>query len=95
MFRIAPAVPLLFAAVLGACMMPQNSRPLDAGPAGSCGAENLQWLVARRESALAAVSLPAGTRTLRPGDMRTMDHRPDRLNIQLDEEGRITRVFCG
>ncbi|MRU14904.1 hypothetical protein FDP25_05605 [Roseovarius sp. A21] len=25
----------------------------------------------------------------------TMDHRPDRLNVDLDEAGRITRIWCG
>ncbi|WP_425500518.1 I78 family peptidase inhibitor [Roseovarius bejariae] len=24
-----------------------------------------------------------------------MDHRPDRLNVDLDEAGRITRIWCG
>ncbi|MFD1341109.1 I78 family peptidase inhibitor [Litorisediminicola beolgyonensis] len=46
---------------------------------------------------LAAVTLPAelNTRILPPGSAMTMDYRPERLNIELDEFGVITRLFCG
>ena len=40
----------------------------------------------------------AGARThrvIRPGDAVTMDFREDRLNIDLDAEGRITGFRCG
>ena len=34
-------------------------------------------------------------RVLRPGDMATMDHRPDRLNIHLDDQDVINDLRCG
>jgi len=34
-------------------------------------------------------------RVVRPGDAVTMDHRPDRLNIQLDGQDRIAQFRCG
>ncbi|WP_430468715.1 I78 family peptidase inhibitor [Vreelandella titanicae] len=34
-------------------------------------------------------------RVLRPGDMATMDHRPDRLNIHLDDQDVIEALRCG
>lgn len=34
-------------------------------------------------------------RVLRPGDMATMDHRPDRLNIHLDDQDVIEELRCG
>lgn len=34
-------------------------------------------------------------RVLRPGEAYTLDYRPDRLNIRLDEEGNITTIGCG
>ena len=37
----------------------------------------------------------AKVRVLRPGDMATMDHRPDRLNIHLDEQDMIEELRCG
>jgi translation initiation factor IF-1 len=37
----------------------------------------------------------ARMRWIRPGDVVTMDYREDRLNIHLDERGRIVRLVCG
>ena len=34
-------------------------------------------------------------RVLRPGDMATMDHRPDRLNVHLDDQDIIEDLRCG
>ncbi len=34
-------------------------------------------------------------RIIRPGDAATMDARPDRLNIDLDDSETITRIWCG
>ena len=34
-------------------------------------------------------------RTIKRGDAVTMDYRPDRLNIETGEDGRIERVHCG
>jgi hypothetical protein len=34
-------------------------------------------------------------RVLPPGSMRTMDHVPDRINLETDGNGIITRIFCG
>lgn len=31
-------------------------------------------------------------RVLRPGDMRTMDHVPGRVNMYLNQDGRIERI---
>lgn len=36
-----------------------------------------------------------GVRVIRPGMAVTMDHRPGRLNLHLDDRGRITRITCG
>jgi hypothetical protein len=61
----------------------------------SCGAERLQHLVGEPQSALESAKITAPTRILPPGSMMTMDHRPDRLNVDLDDAGRITRIWCG
>ncbi len=39
--------------------------------------------------------LPVKTRILGPGVMATMDYVPDRLNVSVDKEGRIRRLYCG
>jgi hypothetical protein len=35
------------------------------------------------------------TRIIRPGMAVTMDYSPTRLNITIDENGSIDRVYCG
>lgn len=37
----------------------------------------------------------ATIRVIRPGDMVTKDYRTDRLNVELDENDIVTRVYCG
>lgn len=39
--------------------------------------------------------LPTRSRVLGPGVRATMDYRPDRLNVVVDEERRIRRLYCG
>lgn len=34
-------------------------------------------------------------RVIRPGDMVTRDFRPDRLNVELDDEDKVTKIYCG
>ena len=46
-------------------------------------------------SQLQSESSARQVRVLRPGDMATMDHRPDRLNIHLDEQDMIEELRCG
>ncbi|EAU38845.1 conserved hypothetical protein [Aspergillus terreus NIH2624] len=39
--------------------------------------------------------LPESHRILKPGDAMTMDHRPDRLNVHLDQSGIVHDVNFG
>lgn len=39
--------------------------------------------------------LPDDSRVLGPGVRATMDYRPDRLNVVIDAERRIHRLYCG
>jgi hypothetical protein len=34
-------------------------------------------------------------RVIRPGDGATRDHRPGRLNVEVDATGRIVGLRCG
>lgn len=60
-----------------------------------CGAEGLQGLVGQRGVIADLLELDQMTRVLRPGDAMTMDLLPDRLNIIINEDDRIERVYCG
>ncbi|MFM7445134.1 MAG: I78 family peptidase inhibitor [Tabrizicola sp.] len=78
---------LLLVLALAACV----ARPEQ----NACGAVGMQDLVGREDDALAAMTFPAGTCLLYPGTPVTEDYRPDRLNIDIDQSGAITGVWCG
>lgn len=66
----------------------------------TCGARSVQDRIGRDfdESLRALIEEESGAaaiRVLRPGDMATMDHRPDRMNIRLDDNDRIEQIGCG
>jgi hypothetical protein len=62
----------------------------------ACGASSLQDLVGQGAGALAAMTFDTTTtRFITEGDMITMDFSAQRLNIESDASGTITRVFCG
>lgn len=70
-----------------------------AGIAGAaendtCGAEALKPLLNRRFDEVEA-QLPALARILPPDSVMTQDHRPERVNVNLDETGVIVRIWCG
>lgn len=77
----------------------EDSTPAGGGD-GRCDASSLDDLVGREASqTLGAEALRrSGSRTLRwirPGDIVTMDYSEQRLNIHLDERGRVDHFACG
>lgn len=60
----------------------------------ACAADRLQHLIGEDATAIEALDLSVPLRVLHPGDVITREYRPDRLDIELDEAGRITRVWC-
>jgi hypothetical protein len=45
------------------------------------------------EAAIKATDRPY--RILKPGSMMTMDHNPQRINVEHDDANTVTRVWCG
>ncbi len=87
------ALPLV--AALAACVEPPPA-PLPEPPAGeTCGAEALQGLVGQSRSVLDTMKFAQPTRVIGPGMAVTMDYSAARLNIWLNEAGRIDKVTCG
>ena len=89
--RPTPALilPLL---ALAACV----EDPIPMGPdpgTDTCGAAEVAPLIGKP---ISSYQPPPGksVRIIRPGDAVTMDYRPDRLNISLDETDRIVSVDC-
>jgi hypothetical protein len=77
--------------------MPQ---PPPTEPTGECDASKARELVGRPATAEngAEAQRLTGARTIRwirPGDMVTMDYRTDRLNINVNANGRIEELNCG
>jgi hypothetical protein len=62
---------------------------------GTCPARQLQPLVGRPERAAYGITYPGPTRVLHPGEITTMDHNPERLNVKIGPNGRIKRIYCG
>lgn len=60
-----------------------------------CGAEGFAGLRGQPFTALAGVPLRGQLRVLRPGQGLTRDLVADRLNVQVDPEGRVLQIFCG
>ncbi|KXL49430.1 hypothetical protein M433DRAFT_62265 [Acidomyces richmondensis BFW] len=47
------------------------------------------------ETTFAKKDLPKEHRIVKEGDMMTMDHKPDRLNIHTGEDGTVRKVTHG
>lgn len=97
MIRLALPLVLLAASGCGYADRPHGPPPpLQA----HCTAEGLDSLIGKTRSPKleSRAKRMSGARTLRwiaPGSAVTMDYRTDRLNLELDERGRITRARCG
>ncbi len=91
------ALPLIAAATMGCAQ--QVPPPIPPVPS-TCGTEQLGRFIGKtRTDAIAAevasVSSAKAIRWIAPGTMVTMDYRADRLNVDLDDKGVITRFRCG
>ena len=85
-------LPLALGACAGSGARPSGEKNCDATkvagfegrPADEAGVERV------RRAAGAAI-----VRVVKPGMMVTMDYRPERVTVEVDEQGRITRIACG
>jgi hypothetical protein len=78
---------------------PQTGTPAPPAEPTACGAEKVAGFVGKtRTDALATeVARVSGAKNIRwisPGMAVTMDYREDRLNVDLDDKGVITRLYC-
>jgi len=89
MKHVITAIPLL---LLAACQAAGTAPPQVED---QCGAANRQQLLGKPAAGLDTTKLPKRTRVIHPNTAVTMDHRPDRLNVHVGEDGKISRVDCG
>ena len=83
-----------------ACTTMPGEPVIVPAPTGECKAEAAQVLVGRQattELGAEAQRLTGGRgiRWIQPGQAVTMDFRPDRINIKLDAQNRVTGITCG
>jgi len=83
---------------LAACAPTPKTETTTDNP--GCGDGKVARLVGKvwAESMRDQIMKTSGARTLRviaPDTIVTMDFRPDRLNVEIDAQGRITRFKCG
>lgn len=74
---------------------PPPAGAIDPGAEDPCGAEPFKDLVGRPAEAVDRDALPEPNRVYSVHDMVTMDYRAERLNIVIDAEGVVDRVYCG
>lgn len=68
---------------------------MSRAPETPCGAELHEDLVGREWSDTLLPERDGPVRVLRPRSVATMDHRPERLNIHLDDADRVSQLRCG
>lgn len=66
----------------------------------NCDASKAQWAVGKTvdDALLSKAKADSGAtliRTLRPGQVTTMEYRAERLNLRVDEKGKVLDVNCG
>lgn len=106
MSRIALPLAAALSLSLSACApMPPSDPPRSAGPGPSepaqkCDADAARGAIGQSASAdvVERARIAAGAqvaRTLKPGQMVTMEYHNSRLNIDVDANNVITNVRCG
>lgn len=61
----------------------------------TCPAKQLQALVGKSASTLQTMRFGSDLRIIRPLTRITQDYRENRLNITVDADELISRVYCG
>lgn len=95
MTRSLPAIlalTLVLPFTLAGCESKPPEGPVNLAP--TCGADRLQGLIGQDIGVITEIDLPEELRIIHPGDSITEDYRPSRLNIRVDENGIIDRVWC-
>lgn len=60
-----------------------------------CDIARFENLIGQPMEIFASGDYPQNTRIIEPGTMVTRDYRADRMNIDIDEAGIITKIWCG
>lgn len=87
---------LLCAALIMAGCVPTLQPPAEPLPTETtCGAADLQALVGQPAKVLQTMRFGQQVRIIRPGMAVTADYSATRLNIDINANEKISRVYCG
>lgn len=76
----------------GGVEAPRNAH--EATVADACGASRFRALLGARASEIDPATLPSSARIVGPRTVVTDDFVPERLNILVDADGRVTSMRC-
>ena len=84
------------ALVLAACQPTAANDPvLNRPDRDACGATTYSDRIGQKHTQFDFSAPNRPVRVLGPDTPMTMDYRIDRLNVDTDAAGRITRIWCG
>ncbi|MGO2450068.1 I78 family peptidase inhibitor [Pseudomonas taetrolens] len=92
---------LLAVLALSGCSTPDSAQePAGEAGHGRCDAQSAGFAIGKKASSelLEQARAKSGAQTARilmPNDVMTLEYRSDRLNLNADNSGIITRVNCG
>ena len=90
---------VLAGTALAGCMTEWRPATPVAGPCAITEQARMRFTGMRfhdtRREAIQRTTNARIARVLRPGDAATMDYRAERLNILIDDNGRISGLRCG
>ncbi len=68
---------------------------LPEGEADTCGASEFAAAIGTAQADHDFADPDRPLRIIPPMSAITMDHNPSRLNVDLDEDGKVLRLWCG
>lgn len=88
------AAAIVFA--LNACSPNSDIYQKDNGKAAKqCEVSKFEYLVGQSQTKIDEAGFPKTARFIEPDAMVTRDFKAERLNVDVDENGIITRLWCG
>lgn len=86
--------------LIALALLPLAGCTIDVKTNSNCVVENPQGYIGQLYSNRIAdrikdLSRAAHVRAIRPGEMVTMEFKANRVNVVLDENNKVTRIYCG
>ncbi|QYX56176.1 hypothetical protein K1T73_14070 [Roseovarius sp. SCSIO 43702] len=80
---------------LSACQTGEDDSDATGPEQDACGASQYADRIGTDHEQYDFTAPDRPLRIIPPDSAVTLDHRPERLNVDIDEDGKITRIWCG